>query len=84
MSDARSWMIHSFEDILFKGLIKQLANQWIGSWISLNDSLGSLPHARRLTLTQKCNRKFKSIKSVEDVALDLQSIESKSAKAIVC
>ncbi len=30
-------------------------------------------------LTQSCN-----IKSVEDVSLDLQSVESKSAKAMVC
>ncbi len=35
-------------------------------------------------LIQSCNRKFKNIKSVEDMALDLQSVESKSAKAIVC
>ncbi len=34
-------------------------------------------------LTQSCNKKFKNIKSVEDVALDLQSIESKYANAIV-
>ncbi len=41
----------------------------------------SVPRAEssEAVLTQSCNRK-----SVEDVALDLQSVESKSAKAIVC
>ncbi len=50
----------------------------MGSWISLNDSFSSLPH----TLTESSEAVHSdNIKSDEDVALDLQSIESKSAKA---
>ncbi len=55
-SDAHSWIIHSFESILFKGLIKPAANQF--EW------LVQFPAARaessEAVLTQRCNRKFKN------------------------
>ncbi len=69
----REWFI-LLSQFCLKALSNQLANQWIGSRISLNDSFSSLPEAVHSD----------NIKSDEDVALDLQSIESKSAKAIVC
>ncbi len=45
----------------------QLANYWICLWISLNDSVSSLPHAlsRLKRFSQSCNRKFKNIMSLE-------------------
>ncbi len=43
MSDARSRMIHSFESILFKGLIKPVGKPV--NRFSLNDSFSSLQHA---------------------------------------
>ncbi len=64
----REWFI-LLSRFCLKALSNQLANQWIGSRISLNDSFSSeAVHSD-------------NIKSDEDVALDLQSIESKSAKA---
>ncbi len=48
VSDAHSRMIHSFESILFKGLIKAVGKpvSRFGSWISLNDSFSSLLRVR--------------------------------------
>ncbi len=82
MNDAHSWMIHSFESILFKGLVKPFGKP--GNWFANQfEWFVQFPAAHaessEAVLTQRCN-----IKSVEDVALDLQSVESKSAKAIVC
>ncbi len=81
MSEAHLWMIHSFESILFKGLIKPVGEpvNWFANQF---EWFFQIPAARaesfEAVLTQSCNRKFKNIKSVEDVALDLQSVESKS------
>ncbi len=73
----REWFI-LLSRFCLKALANQLANQWIGSRISLNDLFSSLPHA----LTESSEAVHSdNIKSDEDVALDLQSIESKSAKA---
>ncbi len=73
----REWFI-ILSRFCLKALSNQLTNQWIGSRISLNDSFSSLPH----TLTESSEAVHSdNIKSDEDVALDLQSIESKSAKA---
>ncbi len=87
MSDAHSRMIHSFESILFKCLIKPVGKP-VNRFANQFEWFVQFPAARaessEAVLTQRCNRKFKNIKSVEDVALYLQSIESKSAKAIVC
>ncbi len=87
MSDAHSRMIHSFESILFKGLIKPVGKP-VNRFGNQFEWFVQFPAARaessEAVLTQSWNRKFKNIKSDEDVALDLQSIESKSAKAIVC
>ncbi len=69
MNDAHSWMINSFESILFKGFIKpvnRFANQF--EWFVQFPESSEAVHSD-------------NIKSDEDVALDLQSIESKSAKA---
>ncbi len=87
MSDAHPRMIHSFESILFKGLIKPVGKP-VNWFTNQFEWFVQFPAARaessEAVLTQSCYKKFKSIKSVEDVALDLQSVESKSAKAIVC
>ncbi len=73
----REWFI-LLSRFCLKALSNQLENQWIGSRISLNDSFSSLPHA----LTESSEAVHSdNLKSDEDVALDLQSIESKSAKA---
>ncbi len=73
MSDAHSRMIHSFESILFKGFIKpvnRFANQfeWFVQFSAARPESSEAVHSD-------------NIKSDEDVALDLQAIESKSAKA---
>ncbi len=60
------------------GNAAQLVDQWFGFQISLTDSFSCLKRFSLRVVT-----KFKDIKSVEDVDLDLKSIESKSAKAIV-
>ncbi len=69
MSDARSRMIHSFESILFKGLIKPVGKP-VNWFMNQFESFVQFPAARaessEAVLTQSCNRK-----SVEDVALDL-------------
>ncbi len=87
MSDAHSRMINSFESILFKGLIKPVGKP-VNRFANQFEWFVQFPAARaessEAVLTQSCNRKFKNIKSVENGALDLQSIERKSAKAIVC
>ncbi len=67
INNAHLRMIHSFESILLKALSNQLANQWIGSRISLNNSFSSLPHA----LTESSEAVHSdNIKSDEDLALD--------------
>ncbi len=86
MSDAHSRMIHSFESILFKSLIKPVGKP-VNRFVNQFEWLVQFPAARAVVWSGSHSRvvtKFKNIKSVEDVALDLQSIESKSAKAIVC
>ncbi len=80
MSDAHSRMIHYFESILFKGLIKPVGkpvNRFANQFELFVEFLAAL--TRRVVwsgsqlLTQSCY-----IKSVEDLALDLQSVQSKS------
>ncbi len=68
MNDAHSRMIHSFESNLFNGFIKPV-NRFVNQfeWFVRSESSEAV-HSD-------------NIKSDEDVALDLQSIESKSAKA---
>ncbi len=44
MRPIREWFI-LLSKLCSKPWSNQLANQWIGSWISLNDSFSSLPHA---------------------------------------
>ncbi len=87
MSDAHLRMIHAFESILFKSLIKPVGKpvNWFANqfeWFVQFPAVRA--ESSEAVLTQSCNRKFKNIKSIEDVALDLQSIKSKPAKAIVC
>ncbi len=74
MNDAHSRMIHYFESILFKGFTKpvgkpvnRFANQfeWFVQFPAARAELSEAVHSD-------------NIKSDEDVALDLQSIESKS------
>ncbi len=79
MNDAHSRMIHYFESILFKALSNQLANQWIGSRTEFIqfEWFVQFPAARAESSEAVHSD---NIKSDEDVALDLQSIESKSAK----
>ncbi len=70
INDAHSQMINSFESILFKGLMKpvnRFANQF--------ERFVQFPAARA------DGSHSDNIKSQEDVVLDLQSNESKSAKA---
>ncbi len=70
INDAHSQMINYFESILFKGLIKpvtRFANQF--------ERFVQFPAARA------DGSHSDNIKSQEDVVLDLQSNESKSAKA---
>ncbi len=66
MSHALSQIIHYFfSQFCSNACSKQLANQWIVSQISLNDSFSSVSHLKQAVLTQSCNRKFKNIKSIE-------------------
>ncbi len=75
MNDDHSRMIHSFESNLLKGLIKPV-NRFVNQFEWFVQF--TLPHA----LTESSEAVHSgNIKSDEDVALDLQSIESKSAKA---
>ncbi len=67
MSDAHSQMIHSFQSILFKGLIKPV-NWFTNQFVQFPATHADGSHSD-------------NIKSEEDVGLELQSIESKSAKA---
>ncbi len=82
MSDASSRMIRYFESILFEVLIKPFGKP-VNWFVNQFEWFVQFPAARaessEAVLTQSCN-----IKSVEDVSLDLQSVESKSAKAVVC
>ncbi len=73
-SDGHSQMIDSFESILFKGSIKSFGKPVNCSRISLN-LFSSLPHARA------DGSHSDNIKSEEDVVLELQPMERKSAKA---
>ncbi len=60
LSDSHSLIIHSFESILFKGLIKP-----VGKPVNQFEWFVQFPAACRECLTQSCNRKFKNIKSIE-------------------
>ncbi len=76
----RSRIIHSFEPILFECLIKPV-NRFVNQFEWFVQFPAARAESSDAVLTLSCN---KNIKSVEDVALDLQSVESKSAKAMVC
>ncbi len=64
LSDSHSLIIHSFESILFKGLIKP-----VGKPVNQFEWFVQFPAACResseVVLAQSCNRKFKNIKSIE-------------------
>ncbi len=75
MSDAHLQMIHSFESILFKGLIKSVGKP-VNWFVNQFEWFVQFPAARDRSGSHSDN-----IKGDEDVVLDLQSIESKSAKA---
>ncbi len=77
MSDAHSRMIHSFESILFKGFIKSVGKP-VNRFTNQFEWFVQFPAARAESSEAVHSD---NIKSDEDVALDLQSIESKSAKA---
>ncbi len=75
MSDAHLRMIHYFESILFKGLIKpvgkpvnRFVNQTSESFVNQFEWFVQFPAARaessEAVLTQSCNRKIKNIKSL--------------------
>ncbi len=56
-------MINSESQFCSKAWSKQLTDQWIGSWTSLNDSFSSLPHVHEAVLKFQNGRQ--NIKSVE-------------------
>ncbi len=68
MSDAHSRMIHYFESILFKGLIKPVGKpvNWFANQFERCVQFPAT-HAElsEAVLTQSCNRKFKNIKSIQ-------------------
>ncbi len=70
MSNAHLQMIHSFESILFKGLIKPV-----------NQFTNQIEWFVQFPVTCADGTHSDNIKSEDDVVLELQSIESKSAKA---
>ncbi len=73
-------MIHYFESILFEGLIKPIGkpvNRFANQFKRFVQFPAARAESSEAALTQSCN-----IKRVDDVALDLQSVESKSAHAI--
>ncbi len=74
MNDAHSRMIHSVESILFKGFIKPVGKP-VNRFANQFEWFVQFPAAHAEAVHSD------NIKSDEDVALDLQSIESKSAKA---
>ncbi len=76
MNDAHSRMIHSFESILFKGFIKPV-DKPVNRFANQFEWFVQIPAARAESSEAVHSD---NIKSHEDVALDLQSIESKSAK----
>ncbi len=77
MNDVHSRIIHSFESILLKGFIKPFGKP-VNRFANQFEWFVQFPHA----LTESSEAVHSdNIKSDEDVASDLQSIESKSAKA---
>ncbi len=69
---------------MFKGLIKPVGkpvNYFANQFECFVQFPAAYSESSEAVLTQSCNTKFKNLKSVEEVALDLQSIDSKFAKA---
>ncbi len=77
MNDAHSRMINYFESILFKGFIKPVGKP-VNRFVNQFEWFVQFP-ATRAESSETVHSD--NIKSDEDVALDIQSIESKSAKA---
>ncbi len=59
-SGAHSWIIHSFESILFKGLIKPAVNRFVNQFEWLVQFPAARAESSEAVLTQRCNRKFKN------------------------
>ncbi len=74
MSDAHLQSIHSFESILLKCFIKPVGKP-------VNRFANQFEWFVQFPATQADGSHSDNIKSEEDVVLELQSIESKSAKA---
>ncbi len=79
MNAAHSRMIHSFESILFKGFIKSVG-KLVNRFANQFEWFVHFPAAHADWVVWSGSHSD-NIKSDEDVALDLQSIERKSAKA---
>ncbi len=71
MSNAHSWMIHSFESILFKVLIKPVVHRFANQFEWFVKFPAARTESSEAVLTQSCNRKFKNIKRAVPAGMPL-------------